>query len=301
MDLRHLRTFVAVAKEGSVSRAAERLFVTQPAVSRHIAEFERELGVAVLERVGRGIRLSPSGAALVAMSRDILARVESLKQHAARIAAGEAGLLRVGTTPQVIEGILSEALRSFRPAHPEVEVRVTEAGGILALDLLEQGAIDLAIGPSTLAREFPLQPLGHCPILAVMEESHPLLTRRQLNVTDLRGERIILLDETFITRDMFLAACHASRIRPHIQFQSGSPHSLLAMAECGEGIAILPATTQIGTRRLKHRPLIHEGRPLGFELSAVFDPLRSLSTPAQDLIDNFREVIERGILVQASG
>ena len=106
MELRHLRYFVSVAEAASVSKAALRVHISQPALSRQLHDLERELGVRLFARVGRGIRLTAEGEDLLARTRDVLTRAESLGARARALAGGSIGVLRVGATPQVIQNIL---------------------------------------------------------------------------------------------------------------------------------------------------------------------------------------------------
>ena len=114
MELRHLRYFVSVAEASGVSRAALRVHISQPALSRQIHDLERELGVRLFVRVGRGIRLTVEGEDLLARARDVLTGAESLGARARALADGAVGVLRVGATPQVMQNILPGFLAAYR-------------------------------------------------------------------------------------------------------------------------------------------------------------------------------------------
>jgi len=118
MDLRHLRYFVGVAEAESFSRAATRLHVTQPALSRQIRDLEGELGVRLFERSSRQVRLTPEGEDLLRRSRDALVVVEALRDRAHSLGGGRVGILRVGGTPQILESVLSPFLSRYRRANP---------------------------------------------------------------------------------------------------------------------------------------------------------------------------------------
>src|SRR5262245_59162085 len=130
MELRHLRYFVNVAEAGSVSKAALRVNISQPALSRQIHDLETELGVRLFDRIGRRIELTANGEDLLKRSRDLLAHAGSLVEHARGLEGGLTGVLRVGATPQAIQSVLSGFLPKFRRAHPNVDVRLTEEGGM---------------------------------------------------------------------------------------------------------------------------------------------------------------------------
>src|SRR5262249_9381260 len=129
MNLRHLRTFVAIADGGGMTSAAGRLNMTQPTASRQIDALESELGVSLFDRVGRRLQLTSEGEDLLQRSRRLLADAESLGERARALKKGEAGTLRVGATPQAIESILADFLVLYRQRHPRIEVRVVEGSG----------------------------------------------------------------------------------------------------------------------------------------------------------------------------
>ena len=124
MELRHLRSFVAVADAGSVSRAAKRLHITQPALSRQIQDLEREFACRLFDRIGRRIALTRDGEDILERTRRLLADAEGLGERARALAGGEAGVLRIGATPQFIEAALPELLTRYALTHPGIAVRL---------------------------------------------------------------------------------------------------------------------------------------------------------------------------------
>src|SRR5215467_12906784 len=118
MNLRHLRTFVAIVDAGGVARAATRLNMTQPTASRQIDALESELGVQLFDRIGRRVHLTSAGEDLLVRGRRLLADADSLGERARALKAGQTGLLRIGTTPQAIESVLGGFLSHYRMRHP---------------------------------------------------------------------------------------------------------------------------------------------------------------------------------------
>lgn len=295
MDLRQIRTFTVIADEGSVTEAADRLHLTQPALSRHIRELERELGISLLVRAGRGIRLSPEGSSLLPKCKEILKLSEALKREASALTKNPTSIFRVGATPQLIEGIFSDALGRFRDRHGGIRVEITEAGGADLFKKLNLGEIDIAVSATSHARGLEVRPISDCPILAVMKRGHPLKLPNSVQVSLLANEPVMLLAEGFISREIFLSECRLLQLSPDIRFESSSPQTLLALAEAGEGIAILPATVRLGARKLDVAPLFNAGKRLEFELSAIFSPKRPAPLWSEDLIDDLRRVARKAI------
>src|SRR5262249_8409934 len=145
MNLGHLRTFVAIVDTGGVHRAAARLHLSQPAVSRQIQSLESELGVPLFDRVGRRVQLTSEGEDLLRRGRRLLAEADSFAERAGALKKGETGILRIGATPQVIESTLADFLDRFRKLCPGVEVRLIEEGGTDLPDRLDRGDILLAV------------------------------------------------------------------------------------------------------------------------------------------------------------
>src|SRR5438552_5542618 len=127
MELRHLRYFAAVADAGNVSRAARRLHVTQPALSRQIQDLERDFACRLFDRIGRRIVLTKDGDELLERTRRLLADAEALRERARALAGGETGVLRIGAAPQFIEAALPEVLTRCALTDPGIEVQVLEA------------------------------------------------------------------------------------------------------------------------------------------------------------------------------
>src|SRR5262249_38115347 len=146
-ELRNVRTFVAIADAGNVARAASRLHLSQPAASRQIHALEAELGVALFDRIGRGMRLTAEGEDLLPSCRRLLLDAQALDLRAGELRKGEVGVLRVGATPQVIENLLSQFAAGYHARHPGVDVHLVEDGGALLPRRLATGDIQLAVMP----------------------------------------------------------------------------------------------------------------------------------------------------------
>src|SRR5258705_9208207 len=148
MNLRFLRTFVAIADNDGFARAAVRLNLTQSAASRQIQALEDELGLRLFARIGRNVQLTPEGEDLLVRSRRLLFDAEAIGQRASALKTGNVGVLRIGATPQVIENLLADFLSRYRKRHAGVEVHLVEDGGSRLPGRLERGDIDIAQMPA---------------------------------------------------------------------------------------------------------------------------------------------------------
>jgi len=291
MELRHLRYFTAVADAGSVSRAARRLHVTQPALSRQIQDLERDLACRLFDRIGRRIVLTKDGDDLLERTTRLLADAEALQERARALAGGEAGVLRIGAAPQFIEAALPEVLTRYALTYPGIEAQLVEDGGGALLRRVQQGELHLAVG---LWRTGGLrsQPLYPARVLAVMQRRHQLAGRNALGVTELAGIPLLLLGRDFQTRELFDEACQAAQFEPSVRLESRSPQSLVALAEAGHGVAIVPSAVRLEVSRVAIAGMLDGSRPLGSWAHVIWDSRRYLPTYASGFIEVLEDYTE---------
>ena len=282
MDLRQLRYFTSVAEAGGFSKAAARLRVSQPALWRQVRALERELGVRLFDRVGRRVRLTGQGEDLVALGRDLLARAESFGERARAFGAGDTGVLRLGATPQVLEA-LAGFLASYRRSSPGVSLRLVEDGGAELPARLEAGDLHLALSLAGDPR-FRGRLLFPVRVVAVMPARHRLARRRIVEVSDLVQETLLVLRSSFGSREWFDAACRVLHARPKILLESAAPHTLIALAREGHGIAVIPSTVRFTRTRVRPVPVLYAGQSLGRWLAANWDPRRFLPPYAERFV-----------------
>lgn len=284
MNLRHLRAFAAVADAGGFARAAARLNVSQPALSRQIRALEDELGVALFDRIGRRVRLSSEGEDLLRGGRRLLADADSLGERARSLKTGETGILRVAATPQVIENLLAEFLMQYRHRHPGVEVHLVEDGGVRLHGHLERGDVHLAMTAAGNAR-FRDRLLYPMHLLAALSPTHRLGRRAVLEITELAEEPLLLLRREFGSREWFDAACQAAQIRPRVLLESAAPHTIVALAATKHGIAIVPSNAQIPRGIVRAVPLVHRGASIGLWAHIAWDQQRFLAPYAERFVE----------------
>jgi LysR family cyn operon transcriptional activator len=271
MDLKRLRTFVAVADSGTVSAAAELLRITQPALSRQIKDLQAEFGVALFDRVGRRLRLTAEGAELVGISRMLLGQADALLEYARSLSRGDIGELSVGATAHTIATVFPAFLRDFNARYPRVHVRTVEAGGIDQRELVRRGALHAAIAVlEGNEDEF----IVHGPLtlrfFVAFNPRWKRLPATRMEIRDLAGLPLLLLKPGFGTRKVFDAACRLERMTPAIFMESASPATLLALARERHGVAIVPATVRVDQRPLQLRHLYLRGAPLTADIGVIW-------------------------------
>ncbi len=280
MDLRQIRTFVAVADLGTVTKAATQLHITQPALSRHIGDVEHALGLKLFDRVGRRLVLSSAGQELLDDCRGLLNYARALGERAQLMRLGDTGTLRVGASPQHIESVFSHFLPRYAQRHPNVQVKVTEGSGGEILGFLERGEVDL--GQNLLhsrhldERRFASQPLESVELLAACHPALPLGSKGTIEVDRLAPHPLLLLDSGFGFRRAFDAACRLAGLKPNIRLESRAPHTLLALAEAGHGVAIIPSALRADRYDLRIVAVTYRGRLLREPLTILWDKRRPL-------------------------
>jgi LysR family transcriptional regulator, cyn operon transcriptional activator len=284
MNLRHLRTFVVVAEAGGFAAASAKLNVSQPAASRQVHALEADLRVMLFDRIGRRVHLTSAGEDLLERSRRLLTEADSLAERAQALEKGEKGILRVGATPQVIENTLAPFLGPYRHRHPGVEAHLVEDGGNRLLARLRRGDVQLAltVALDEAVRQRPLYPVY---AVGVSAKNHRLARRRTIEIEELAHEPLLVLDRTFVGREWLDAACNVAHIRPRLLLESRAPHTIIALAAEGHGVAVVPSTVAIRDERVRGAPLIQRRRAIGRWLTIGWDPQRFLARYAERFVE----------------
>jgi len=274
MEFRQLRAFMAVVDAEGFARAAARLHLSQPALSRQIAALEQELAVRLFDRARRRVRLTAEGEDLLRRARRLMGEVDALSDRARALGGGQTGILRVGATPQNLENLLAGFLGRYRRRHPGVEVHLVEDGAVRLRDRLARGDVHVAILQAGDPR-FDSRPLFPMLLLAALPPGHSLGRRRACEVSELAEEPLLVLRREFRSREWLEAACELAHVRPPLLLESGVPHTLLALARAGLGIAVVPSNVIIGAG-LRAVPLLARGAAIGRWATIAWDPERFL-------------------------
>lgn len=280
MDLRHARTFVTISELGTVSKAALHLHVAQPALSRQISDLEQELGLKLFDRLGRRLVLTSEGEQLLGDCRSLLSYATAVGERAHLLRIGDSGTLKVAASPQHIESVFSQFLPRYAQRYPKVEVKVSEGSGREILTMLERGEIHLAqnlLHAVQLDRQrFEIQALAPVELLAACHPDLKIGKRDAIEVSQLAAHPLLLLDAGFGFRRAFDAACRLARVEPKVLFESRAPHTLVALAEAGHGVAIIPSALRTHRYVLRIFRITYRGKPLREPLSIIWDKRRPL-------------------------
>jgi len=299
MELRHVRTFVTIAEVGTVSAAADRLHVAQPALSRQVAQLEEELGLKLFDRVGRRLLLTSAGEQLLGDCRGLLNYARALGEQAHVLRRGDVGVLRVSASPHLIEGIFPEFLHHYATRFPNVQVRLVDAAAsVEAFAMLERGEIHLvqtivrAIEPDD--QRFESHPLAPMEMLAACHPELRLGSGGKVDIANLAPHPLLQSTPDFAMRRHFDVACRLAGFTPNNVLECRAPHALLAMAEAGHGVAIIPSALRIHRYKVRVLRVTYQGNALDEPLTVVSDKRRPLPSYAKIFCDMLAEHVRSG-------
>lgn len=249
MELRQLRYFAAAAENLSISRAAERLHVTQPALSRQIAALEAELAVALFDRVKKRIVLTDAGRFFLPKARQIICDAETSAQQLREQFGDAPRTLRLGFLSIFLDDLVAPAMREFRQRHPKARVSLFELPPRAQLDRLRAQELDAAIlgNIEDTDRElFAVRRLSRHKMAAVLPEDHPLAKSKSVKLPALAGEPWISLSDTVFPgrREFLRGICGAAGFQPQIVSEVDSLSLMLAAVASGDGVALMPEHAQ---------------------------------------------------------
>jgi DNA-binding transcriptional LysR family regulator len=245
MELRHLRYFVAAAEELNFSRAAARLRVSQPPLSRQIRNLEEEIGAPLFDRTRQQLQLTPAGRAFLEQARQILAQSDRAARLAKAVSQGKCGQLTLAFLSPLGGVFLPAALRIFRHKFPLVEVTLTEMVPHRQVKALCDGRIDMGIMPKDEARfekDLALEPVTEVGMIAALPPEHALTTLRKVPLKKLADEPLVFFKRSSAPalHDWIRDLCRANGFEPNIGRQCDQAQAMLDSVASGIGIAIVP-------------------------------------------------------------
>ena len=272
MEFRQLRYFVTVAQELHFGRAAERLDITQPALSKQIRVLETNIGIKLFFRTKRSVKLTPAGEVFLKEAQQLLQQAENAIAKAQRTAKGEVGKLAIGFTATATYTVLPELIGRFRSSYPGVEVEMLELCTEAQVTALNQGEIDLGfLHPPIDSRGLELYPLLSEKFVALLPQQHHLITQKSLSLKDLAQESFILhpRSEGPFLYDEFFKLCRKNGFKPEIVKEVNSHQTRICLVAAGMGITFIPAGLQtLMNSDLVCKPI--KNLPLKLEFAAAW-------------------------------
>jgi DNA-binding transcriptional LysR family regulator len=246
VEFHQLRYFIAAAEDLSISGAAKRLHVTQPALSRQIAVLEAELGVPLFDRIRKRIHLTDAGRFFLPKARQIVCDAETGAQQLREQFGKARRTLRLGFLTPFLDDLVAPAVREFRQRHPKAQVSLFELPPRAQLDRLRNHELDAAILGNISDTDrafFTIRTLSRHKMAAVLPEDHPLAKKKSIKLAALKDERWISLSDAFFPgrREFLRAICQQAGFEPQIVNEVDSLSMMLGAVTAGDGVAVIPA------------------------------------------------------------
>jgi LysR family transcriptional regulator, hydrogen peroxide-inducible genes activator len=281
MEFHQLRYFVAVADEGSFSRAAAKVRVAQPSLSQQIRKLEAEVGQPLFDRLPRSVVLTEAGRCLIDYARQILASIGDARRCVDELKDEVAGNLAVGAIPTIAPYVLPDLVVTFQKHYPEVTLEIVEDVTDGITRRIEAGELDVALASTcqqspTLRRES----VGNEPLLTLVPEGHPLAKKDLVEFDDLKSQRFLLLHEMHCLSQQVNHLLESRRLRPEIALAGSQLSTIANMVAASIGISIVPQMmvehhATPGCISLPFAPPVPQR-----ELNLLYNPLRFQSKAA---------------------
>lgn len=272
VDLRRLAYFVAVAREGSYLEAARQLHLSQPALWRQVKALEKDLGLALFERVGPRVVLSAAGSVVLAEARRIMAATEQLSLVASDLRDGRQGLVRLGCFPAHVGFILARALGRFLAECPTIRLELAgladDRRARLAQRLYEElrlGSLDLAMAPGPRP-EFDGFLVYHAPVVAMFPAGHELRGAQTVGLADLGDARLLTAPPGYFSRVELERAALKAGVSLSVFAESSNPASLLALGAHGVGIPVVAQDHLAPEESYRGASILAQDGPIGTEV-----------------------------------
>jgi DNA-binding transcriptional LysR family regulator len=295
MDLRQLRYFLAIAEEGQITRAAKRLHMTQPPLSHELKLLEQELGVQLVERMGRKLKLTEAGRNLQRRSVQIMGLMEVTVSEMKEYEVEVRGTLSIGTVASTGVTLLPERIRSFHHSYPTVYFQLWEGDTNRITQLLESRVIEVGIVrlPIDNTKIYEMLRLPAEPLVAAISANLSQGDNdRPIRLSDLADLPMMLLrrQHGIFIYEQFLEACQLAGFEPHVLCESADIMTLLTLAESGVGITIVPksAMNLRSNTTLRFREIIEPS--LESTAAVVWLRNRLLSAPALRFVEMFSTI-----------
>jgi len=293
VEIRLLRSFVAVAEERHFGRAAERLHMAQPPLSQQIRRLEAQLGVTLLHRTTRSVELAPAGEVLLVRAREILAAVDSAAEDTLRAARGEFGRLAVGFTGSATYALLPQVAAALRGALPGVVLDLrgelltpAQVEGLLA------GTLDLGLlRPPVRERELAVEVVRREPLVAVLPEAHRLARDDTVPLEELATEPFVVYPSHFrsVVHDAVEETCAAHGFLPRVALEVSETATLVSFVAAGLGVSLVPESV----RHMTVHGAVY--RPLSREAAAVELALAWRREDASTVLERALEVVRKDL------
>jgi len=286
MELHQLRYFVTVVRDGTFTKAAERLYITQPSLSEQIRKLETELGSPLFQRLGRRLALTSAGESLLPHAEKVMFELEQARARVQEVRGLRRGRLSIGVLPSVSARLLPKFLAEFRHQHPGVEVSLREENDSVEFEqMVHEGVLDLAIVRLPVRRnDLEVEFLVREPLVMVAPPGHRLGDKRSVALAELASESFVTMKPGHGLRECLQKFCRQAGFDPRIVFEAGHLGSVIGLVLAGVGITVVPRMAAgLEGRRIRVRDSFAYR-----DLGVIWRQGQPLSPPARIFLDMMR-------------
>lgn len=290
MNLNQIYYFTELVKEGNFTRAAEKMYISQSALSKSIKQLEDELGIQLVDRSVYRFKLTPEGETFYENGKKALANIEdelSRLKDSVNIIKGK---VVVGIPPVLGTTYFSSVIYNYRNLYPDINLSVLEVGANTVKDMIDAGEADIGVVILPFRHKgFHLFPVVASENMLIVSSEHPLANRKSVSIKELENEKFIMLNKTFTINDRIVEKCHENGFEPKIGFESSQWDFVVDMVAQNQGITILPpdifsrfSTNNISIVKLKES--------FKWEIAIIAKEDKYLSQPIKLFIDLTKEI-----------
>ena len=241
MDIDQLKYFVSVVKYNSFTLASEQLCISQSSLSKHIKAMENKLGISLLDRSTRNVRLTSGGQDFFAFSKEVIESFIIVNSKLQKYKQNEKGHLILGTIPIMSQYGITSLIGSFNKQHPEIEIEIIERKGEEIIELLDASKIDLALVRTiTLSsNKYKVLPLIDDEMVIVVHKDHPFVKRKSISLSEASNEKFIFLDAGRGLYDLFINSCHEAGFTPNVLYTNTRVETIIGLVREKVGVSLL--------------------------------------------------------------
>jgi DNA-binding transcriptional LysR family regulator len=289
MEMRNLRAFVQVVNKGGFSAAAKVLGTTQPTVSKAIVQLEHDCGFPLLDRLGRGVRMTAAGESVYRRGLAILAEHENLLGDLADLKGLKRGQLKLGIPPLGSGPLFASLIAEYRRRYPQIEILLREEGSHRLKEAVLAGEIELGASLLPVEDEFLFQEMRDDPIMVLLPLNHPLAQRDSLKLKELSDAPFILFEAGFALNELIVGACQNRGFTPMEAARSSHSDFITALVASGLGIGFLPRTVVSLQSHFAVRSIVLDEPDVRWRLGLIWQRHTNLSPAAESWIELVRE------------
>jgi DNA-binding transcriptional LysR family regulator len=281
VELRNLRAFVEVARCGGFTAAARALNTTQSTVSKAVQQLEHDCGVSLIDRLGRGIRITEAGGIVLRRAANIQSEEENLESELAELRGLQRGRLKLGLPVLASSVLFAESVAAFRKRYPGIEVELQEQGSRRLEEGVRKGEVEIGASLQPISEDFSWRSIRDEPLMALLSVQHPLSGRSSLRLEELAATPTILFEEGILLNSVIQAAYRQRKIPLIDAGRSGNTDFIMAMVAAGLGVAFLPRIIIESRDHRSLRAVEVEDLDMWWKMALIWRRDRVLSPAAQ--------------------